>query len=239
MNFIQPIIRPINYNTLLEWQSLYEDSRYKYENFIYQMLQQQISETKAQEMWLHNFGVIPPIQPDRLYQCNIICPDIKLIVTVLKRNSMIAGQRKYDVIKLNQLILDNYDYKREMAKNDKGEIIFKITPKGFAQPINNYTLIQDNDYLHFEYEKATTSYPLNYEDSNWFTNLHIADILGRLKLKINEYTGTDGELTLPNLFIYNMNLMRSSNFEFVDKDFEQKLYDMINNKFLEIESELR
>ena len=126
-----------------------------------------------------------------------------------------------------------------MAKNDKGEIIFKITPKGFSQPINNYTLIQDNDYLHFEYEKATTSYPLNYEDSNWFTNLHISDILGRLKLKINEYTGTDGELTLPNLFIYNMNLMRSSNFEFVDKNFEQKLYDMINNKFLEIESELR
>nr|DAV25166.1 MAG TPA: hypothetical protein [Caudoviricetes sp.] len=254
MNYIQPITRPINNQSLVEWRNEHVETREVLDDFLNNMKAQGIEENKAKEMWLQNFGVIPPVEPDRFYQCNIITPDVKLTVTVLKRNNILAGQRKYDVVKLNNLYIDTYDYVRKLTVNEKGEIVFVIQHKDLSQEIDltvSEDSIEDSNILELdkldskhmtiEYLDDQEDHPLNYEDSNWLTNLHISNLLNKIKIGIKPYVlpNDDENPGRPKLYLNNMDYMESSEFEFTDKQFEQKLFDEINDKFIKIESELK
>ena len=253
MNYIQPIKRPVNNAELVKWRNEHLDTRNRLDDFVNSMSEQGISEEKAMNMWLHNFGAIPPAEPDRLYQCNILNPDVKITVTVLKRNNILAGQRRYDVVKLNSLYIDTYDYKRILTVNEKGEIVFKVQHKDLSQEaltasndsIEDSNILEldniENDHFSVDYLGDQNSYPLNYEDSGWFTSMHVSDLLSRIKIGIKPYLmpNENEEPGEPKLYINNMDFMESSDFEFTDKEFEQKIFDKINEQFLRIESDLK
>lgn len=243
MNYIQPITRPINNYDLVEWRNEYLDSRIRFEEFVENIVAQGKTLDKAEEMWLHNFGVIPPAEPDRLYQCNIVAKDIKMTVTVLKRNDILAGQRRYDVVKLNNLYIDTYDYERILTVNEKNQIVFIIKHKDLSQigsetaPGSSIEDLASLGQVPVEFVTDPT-HALNYEDSNWFTSLDIKNILSKLKVRVIPYKNGD-DVTRPKLYIQDMDFMETSEFEFTDKDFEQKLFDIINNKFIKIELDLK
>lgn len=254
VNYIQPITRPINNSSLIEWRNEHLETREVLDDFLNNMKAQGVEQSKAEEIWLLNFGVIPPAEPDRFYQCNIITPDVKLTVTVLKRNNILAGQRRYDVVKLNNLYIDTYDYVRELTVNEKGEIVFIIKHKDLSQEGDltvSESSIEDSNVLELEeleskhmaikYLGDQEAYPLNYEDSNWLTNLHISNLLSKIRIGIKPYVlpNDDEKPGSPKLYLSNMDYMESSEFEFIDKEFEQKLFDEINDKFIKIESELK
>ena len=73
MNYIQPITRPINNPSLIEWRNEHSETREVLDDFLNNMKAQGVEQDKAEEMWLQNFGAIPPTEPDKFYQCNIIC----------------------------------------------------------------------------------------------------------------------------------------------------------------------
>lgn len=254
MNHIQPITRPINNSRLIEWRDKHLETRETLDDFLNNMKAQGVEQSKAEEMWLLNFGVIPPAEPDKLYQCNIITPDVKLTVTVLKKNNILAGQRRYDVVKLNNLCIDTYDYVRKLTVNEKGEIVFIIKHKDLSQEGDltvSASSIEDSNVLELEnlerkhmaikYLGNQEAYPLNHEDSNWLNSLHISNLLSKIKISIKPYVlpNNDEEPGRPKLYLNNMDYMESSEFEFTDKEFEQKLFDEINDKFIKIESELK
>lgn len=254
MNYIQPITKPINSSSLVEWKNQHLETREVYDDFLDKMKAEGLSESKAIEMWLHNFGAMPPAEPDRLYQCNIIAPDVKLTVTVLKRNNILAGQRKYDVVKLNNLYIDTYDYERELTVNSKGEIVFVVKHKDLSQngnltvsseSIEDSNVLEldtlDSEHMSIEYLGNQGTQPLNYEDSNWFTSLHISNLLDKVKVGIKPYImpANGSSPGRPKLYINNMDYMETSEFEFIDKNFEQKLFNEINDKFIKLESELK
>lgn len=247
MNHIQPIKKPINMSDITEWQNEYLDIKTRLDDFVDNMAQQNISEEKALEMWLHNFEAIPPSEPERLYHCIITVPDVKIVLTVLKRDNILAGQRRYDVVKLNSLYIDTYDYTRRMTIDENKNIVFKIEHKDLSrnESISKASIedleVADNEFATIEHYSNKTSYPLNYEDSNWFTSMHISDLLNKVKVRIKPYTvPEDGEnIKLPKLFIQNLDFMKASDFEFTDEEFKEKLFDKINEKFIEIESDLK
>lgn len=245
---IQPIKRPVNYNEYINWVNNHYEERLRYDDFVADMIQNGYSEKKAKEMWLHNFGVIPPIEPERIYQCNILDSSVKIVVTVLRRNNILNGEKKFEVVKLNRLFLDTYDHKRILTI-ENGKVVFKIIHK---ELVNNLTTLEntrledlplldtEEQYAYIEHSKSN-GYPLNYEDSNWFTSMAVSDLLSRLKLSIKEYVmPKDGEEPgRPTLYINSMDFMESTEIEITDKEFKKKLYEQIEKSFLRIESELK
>lgn len=246
---IQPIKRPVNYNEYVDWVNNHYENKIKYDDFVAKMIQDGYSEKKANEMWLYNFGAIPPLEPERIYQCNILDSSIKIVVTVLRRNNILDGEKKFEVVKLNHLFLDTYDHKKVLTV-ENGKIIFKIMHKDLA--INLTTLedahfedlplldVEEQQYMYIEQGKSN-GYPLNYEDSGWFTSMAVSDLLSRLRISIKEYTTPkDGEEpSRPTLLINSMDFMETTEFEIIDKEFEKKLYEQIEKIFSRIESELK
>ena len=246
---IQPIKRSINYNEVVEWENNHSIDRMKYDDFISEMSQNGYSVDKINEMWLHNFGAIPPTQPDRIYQCNILDSSLKIVITLLRRTNILEGQKEFEVVKLNHLFLDTYDHIREFKIID-GKLVFNIIHKDLSTDLTafNNSQLEDlpldsvNDpYLFIENRSQSGKYPINYEDSNWFTSMAINDLLARLKVSIKEYImPIDGEKPKrPTLFINNLDFMETTEFEFTDKEFEKALYEYIENKFKDIKSELK
>lgn len=218
---IQPIKRCANYHESVEWDLNHSADRARYDDFVAEMLQQGLTTIEIDNMWRNNFGVIPLQEPDRLYYCNIIDSSIKIVVTVLKRSHFQAGaQKKFEVIRLNHLFLDTYDYKRKFNVVD-GKLVFEVEHK-------DLTVNLGGD-------------PLNYEDSNWFTSMSIDDLLSRLKISIKGYTMPvpGDEPGRPTLYMNNIDFMESTDIEIVDKVFERNLYDYIEKRFEMIESDLK
>lgn len=227
MNYIKPITRPVNNQEIIDWELKYSAKQKMLNIFIQQQIRNGYTKEAATEIWVQNFGPVPPAIPDRIYQCEISNHGIKIKATVLKRNNILPNERKYEVVKLNHLYLDTFDHSKLALADDNGNVILKA---------NNLTTSTGKVE-----DLAIKSYPLNYEDSGWFSNLHIDQLLSRLKVNIAEYImpSQDEEPGKPVLYINNMDSMETSQFEITDKEFKQKLYNKINEKFLEIESQLK
>lgn len=237
---IQPIRRAINNQDYVEWfNNSYEDVQ-RYTDFIIEMSEKGIDEDEINEMWLRNFGVIPPEEPDRIYQCNILESEIKIVVTVLRKHNPAAGEKKFEVVKLNHLFLDTYDNQRTLVVED-GRLVMKVTYKDLSTPVSSINIEDLSDeYVYFT-KNGQESYPINYEDSNWFTNLSINGLLSRLKLAIKKYDDSEPltSNSRPKLFINNFDFMESTEIEFTDKEFEKKLYEHIERVFANIEEDLK
>lgn len=227
MNYIKPITRPVNNQEIVDWELKYAIKQETLNNFIEEQIKNGYTEKEATELWVQNFGPVPPTIPDRVYQCEISNHGIKIKATVLKRNNILPNERKYEVVKLNHLYLDTFDHSKLALVDNDGNVILKA---------NNLTTSTGKVE-----DLAIKAYPLNYEDSGWFSNLHIDQLLSRLKVNIAEYImpSQDEEPGKPVLYINNMDSMETSQFEITDEEFKQKLYNKINEKFLEIESQLK
>ena len=250
MNYIQPIRRAVNAQDITTWENKYLDRRTRMEDFIDNITKEGKTEEEAKEMWIYNFGSIPPEKPVPLYKCNIINADIRITVTVLKRDNVSPGERKYEVIKLNYLYLDTYDYTRKLTVNDKGEVVFEIKHKDLSQPeyvidesdYDEENLVVSDDYVPIKYLNNEVDYPLNYEDSGWFTNMHISTLLSKIGVKIARYDLPQDEedvIGKPKLYISDMDSMGTAEFKFIDEAFKEKLFDSINDVFIRIETQLK
>lgn len=227
MNYIKPITRPVNNQEIINWELKYSEKQRSLDNFIGEQKKYGITENTAIDVWVQNFGPIPPTIPDKVYQCEIINSGIKIKATVLKRNNILPNERKYEVVKLNHLYLDTFDHSKLILVDSDGNAI-----------LNADNLTTSTEKVE---DLAIKSYPLNYEDSGWFSNLHIDELLSRLKVNIAEYIMPIlcKDPRKPVLYINNMDSMETSQFEITDKEFKEKLYNKINEKFLEIESQLK
>lgn len=227
MNYIKPITRPVNNQEIVDWKLKYSQKQRMLDNFIEQQKRNGYTKEAAMEIWVQNFGPVPPTIPDKIYQCEIINSGIKIKATVLKRNNILPNERKYEVVKLNHLYLETFDHSKLSLVDSDGNAVLKA---------NNLTASTDKVE-----DLAIKSYPLNYEDSGWFSNLHINELLSRLKINIEEYMlpSQDENPSKPVLYINNMDSMETSQFKITDEEFKEKLYNKINEKFLEIESQLK
>lgn len=228
MNNIKPITRPVNYQEIVDWELKHSQKQNRLDNFIEEQIRNGYTTESATEVWVKNFGPIPPVVPDRIYQCEISNSGIKIKATVLKRKNILPNDRKYEVVKLNHLYLDTFDHNKISLIDEDGNAILKTD--------NLTTSTEKVEDL------SISSYPLNYEDSGWFSNLHINQLLSRLKVNISEYimpTSQEQEPGKPILYINNMDSMETSQFQIIDNGFKEKLYNKINEKFIEIESQLK
>lgn len=247
---IHPIKRPINYDEYVDWNNNYYEDSLKYADFIDKMMEEGHSKEKATELWTYNLGVLPPSEPERIYQCNILDSDLKLVVTVLRRNDILENQKEFEVVKLNRLFLDSYDYKRVLIK-ENGLIKFKVIYKDLSRPqeylpSSNETMLEDRTFLreneknvYLEDNKRLKGEPINYEDSVWFTSLAVSDLLNRMQIHIKEQNVSAGQDVRPSLFIYGMDFMEATEIEIIDKEFEKQLFSYIEKRFQSIVSELK
>ena len=286
---IQPISRSINQQECVEWIDIYQDLKIKYDDFMASMLQQGHKKEEINNMWLYNYGAIPPCEPDRFYYCNILEPNLKITLTVIRRNNILEGEKKFEVVKLNHLFLDSYDYIREFVIKN-GKLTYITTYEDLTTLENN---LEDSNY------------PLNYNDGNWFKALAIDGLLSKFKLRIGKsdlspdiymtnndglkfkletgaqhededlptvyavdkdgskfildltaisdtspITGTDEDGTKfkfkediveNNSYVYvtDFDAMETTNMVITDKEFEKKLYELIESRFQKIDSQLR
>jgi hypothetical protein len=224
--------KPINNQEITEWEAKYANQRRKFESFLKEK-QGLINDEVVNAIWINNYGDIPPIRPNKLYQCNIIDNDIKMTMTVVQNRQADS----YDILDLKHLYISSIDTSKLIIVNSDDEVTFN--------PI-----------------EGLSSYPLNYEDSNWLSNLHIESILNRLSIKLNTHNvsnirdktekekitvlNIDGviktysdttieEPVTPLAFIDNLDSIETTQFGFTDETFKIKLYTAIANKFKEIE----
>lgn len=144
MYYIQPILKPVNNQDVITWRNKYFEDRDKYEKFTNEMKMLNITEDEIDKKWVYNFGKIPPAKPEYLYACNIINSDIKLSVIVKKIEDPSLNQRTFEVVKLNKLILDSYDYTRIM--NTEMELKFDI----FYKDLSLGNGLYENNTLYLE-----------------------------------------------------------------------------------------
>lgn len=330
MNYVQPVMNPINNHEIISWENKFYEYRNKYEKFFTDMKMLNFTEEEINKKWINNFGDIPPNKPNEIYLCNVINSDIKLSVTVLRNRDFKDNEREFQVIKLNKLYLDNYDYQRVMKTEMKlafktvykdVTVIDKVTESNILyierknqnlkttlniyrnnnaleflknkteyMDVDNNLLINlsvdnegilsksnlslevdennglttseitiennndtniDNeriDYLFQEegsmsleylylYENTNINelFKFNYEDSGWFSLIHIKDMLDKLSIKVEPYNHqVDAPHYIPKVFFFNMNHMEIVNFDFNDIEFKENLYDLIDKRFREL-----
>lgn len=212
---IQITKRSINSQESLNWMINDSMERDKFEEFILQMNNAGVSEKKASQVWLQNYGAIPLSEPNKFYSCAVIDNGIKLTVTVMRENT--KDSSKFKVVKINKVFLDRYDYTKEYC----------ISKEGLKHKIEYKDLVTSNN-----------GEAVNYEDKSWFKLESINALLDKFKLRFikNEATNKDRE---SRLIINGMNLMESSEVEIYDKDFEKELYKKIETRFEEVVSDLK
>lgn len=238
MNYIQPILKSINSNEIKEWKENHGRRYDKYNRYIKNMIEKGYSKERADSLWAYNYGDFPVEQINKIYQCNIISGPIKMTLTVVQDMNEKDTSKRYKVMDIKHLYLDAIDYTKISVVDSKGEIVFN--------PI-----------------EGLSGMPINYEDSNWFNTLLIENLLDKLKLKLDDrqvsekittepvtliingeekvyQSETIDKPTLPLMFMNNLDSIETTQFDFkeTEKEFKERLYQLINDEFLKVEDEL-
>lgn len=111
MSFIQIVKREINYNDIIDWRMNHMNRRNRFEDLYNTMIETGATEEQIRTIWEHNFGEIPPKCPEKFYFCNIYNKDIRIIVTVLKKENVQPNELEYKVVKLNKIYMDSTKFK--------------------------------------------------------------------------------------------------------------------------------
>lgn len=217
---LQPIKRPINNSSYEKWNKKNSGLLKQYDNFVKDMLANGVSEVDCDIRWEVNFGPIPASPPERIYQCNILDQDLKIVVDVIRRNNAREDEPTFEILGLNHLYLTSYDYIKKMTAKD-GVISF--------------------EKIYKNEKDLASGYPINYEDSGWFTNMAVDTLLSKLKITIPEYKLLDTEEIpkKPTFNLIDLESMDTTSFDIDDPIFKAKLYSLIMDKFENILDELQ
>ena len=67
MNYIQPFLTPINFNECILYNEKYKSLRKRYENFKLKMIDKNKNIDEIDNIWIDNYGKIPPEKPIKFY----------------------------------------------------------------------------------------------------------------------------------------------------------------------------
>ena len=213
MNYIQPFLRPINFNECILYNEKYKSLRKRYENFKLKMIGKNKNIDEIDNIWIDNYGKIPPEKPVKFYHCKISNDNITMLVTVKENIDYFENNKlQFEVIKLNKLILTKFDKDNiYYSKPDdiNNNILFDLYIQTDAENIENTSKVEINkevlnsSKLYNQIIDKDDFFILNKEKTSNYFLYNSTTLADELNINSNDIAITSTENTKDNNFILN------------------------------------